>query len=113
MYYHLYRNRHHPPNKPHSAKPGPIQRQYHPPQQTEQKHDFDEEPESDLCVRPSASIKNVTSLIGSVISLLEVIIILLIALAGSINIAAILLAVHIGGTRALEIVFHVLEQKVS
>ena len=111
MLYHRYRNRHRPPNKPPLAKPRSIKRQYHPPQQAQQKHDFDEESECDSYVPPSSSVKNVTSLIGVVVSLLEVIIILLIALAGSIVIAAILLALHIGGTRAAEIVLHVLKQK--
>ena len=113
MCYHLYRNRHHPPNKPHSAKPGPIKRQYHPPQQTEKKQDFDEESGLGFRIPFSSSINNVTSLIGAVVSLLEVIIILLIALAGSIGIAAFLLALLIGGNKAAEIFLHLLEQKVS
>jgi len=118
MCQHLQRYKHHPPNEAHPAKLSSIKWQPHSQQQAQQKHDFDEEPESDPCIPSSSSVKNVISLIGAitpligvVISLIGMIVILKIVLAGSIDIAAILLALHMGGTRALEIVLQVLKQK--
>ena len=111
MTYDPYRNRRHPPNKPRPAKPRSIKRQYHPPQRIIQRHGFADEREVDFRKPSTFSARNVILTIEKVTSLLEVIVILILTLAGSVGLVAILLAVHLSGTKAFEIILHVLKQK--
>lgn len=108
-----YHHRHHPPNAPRLVESTSMQKRRLPHKRVQQKHDFDERPESDFRVPCSSFMNNTTALIGVIVSLLEVVIILIIAWSGSIIFAAILLALHIGGTKAAEIVFNVLKLKGS
>jgi hypothetical protein len=111
MYPYVQRDRHYLPRNPQSVRSRSIKKQYHPPQQSQQKKGPDEESEADPRIHSSPLIKNMTSLIRVLESLLEVVIILLIAGAGLAFIAAILLALHMGGIRALESMGLLLKQK--
>jgi hypothetical protein len=117
VYQHLQRYGHYVPKDPRRVKPNSTDKSFYPPHQTEQKHDL-EETDSDFCMPSPSSvrgaisvIKVVIALIGASTSFISVVVILNIAQSGSTDIAAALLAVHMGGTKLLGLALEFLKQR--